>query len=157
MIPDHVRGQLDAAYSDEKYQQILALWKHHSISEDQRSIEGLMSTLTEDCEYVMRPSGTKWQGKAGATRFYTELLSAFPDIKFELQNIVIGPQGVYEEADVTGTLLGNWQGWRGDGQNVEFTVQIFFPWDEAAGKFRGEIIHLDYDRILARYGVCQVA
>ena len=83
--------------------EIRELWKAHSKAEDARSIEGLMATLTPDCTYTVYPDDVSWHGHEGATRFYTELLTAFPDIVFELQNIVIGPQGVVEEAIVTGT------------------------------------------------------
>ena len=64
---------------------------------------GLLATLSEDCVYTVYPDDVSWHGHEGAARFYTELLTAFPDIVFELQNIVIGPQGVVEEAIVTGT------------------------------------------------------
>ena len=37
-----------------------------------------------------------------------QLLAAFPDIHFDLTSIVIGPQGVCEEATVTGTHEGEW-------------------------------------------------
>ena len=40
--------------------------------------------------------------------FTAGLLSAFPDIHFDLTDIVIGPQGVCEEADVTGTHEARW-------------------------------------------------
>src|SRR6266850_1833807 len=88
----------------ELYREIRELWKTHSIAEDKRDIAGLIATLTPDCVYeVVGEAGARWEGHAGATRFYTSLLSAFPDIHFALQTIVIGPQGVCEEARVTGT------------------------------------------------------
>ena len=71
-------------------------------------------------------------------RFYTELLGAIPDIHFDLQHIVIGPQGVCEEAKVTGTQQGKWLSRAATGAQVEFRVVIFFPWDQGRKKFRGE-------------------
>jgi hypothetical protein len=67
-----------------------------------------MATLTEGCVYTVVNSGATWHGKAGATRFYRQLLTAFPYIHFDLQNIVIGPQGVFEEASVTGMYQSRW-------------------------------------------------
>ena len=67
-----------------------------------------------------------------------ELLSAFPDIHFDLQAIVIGPQGVCEEARVNGTHKGKWLARAPTGQKVEFRVVIFFPWDSRGRKFAGE-------------------
>ena len=99
-----MRKEVDPAEVDE----IRELWKAHSKAEDARSIEGLLATLTQDCVYTVYPDDVSWHGHEGAARFYTELLTAFPDILFELQNIVIGPQGVVEEAIVTGTHRAKW-------------------------------------------------
>jgi len=126
----------------EVYHEVRELWKAHSIAEDRRDIEGLIATLTDDCVYEVIPGGTRWEGHAGAVRFYTELISAFPDIHFDLQNIVIGPQGVCEEAKVTGTQKGRWLDRKPTGQRVEFSVVIFFPWDLQKKKFKGERVYL---------------
>ena len=125
----------------EVYHEVRELWKAHSIAEDRRDIEGLIATLTDDCVYEVFPGGARWEGHPGAVRFYTELISAFPDIHFDLQNIVIGPQGVCEEAKVTGTQKGRWLDRKPTGQKVEFTVVIFFPWDLAKKKFKGERVY----------------
>ena len=101
-----IRDRLRLEISSDLYQQIRDEWTTHSISEDRRDIAGLLSTLTEDCVYEVVQEGASWHGHEGATRFYTELLSAFPDVHFDLRNIVIGPQGVWEEAHVTGTHRG---------------------------------------------------
>lgn len=122
----------------ELYREIRELWKAHSMAEDRRDIAGLIATLTPDCVYEVYPGGARWEGHAGATRFYTELLTAFPDVHFDLQHIVIGPQGVCEEARVTGTQQGLWLKRPATGERVDFRVVIFFPWDPARRKFAGE-------------------
>ena len=93
--------QLRRKVDSDEYKTIRQLWMDHSIAEDARDIPGLMATLTEDCVYTVANNNVSWRGKEGATRFYQELLTSFPDIHFDLQNIVIGPQGVFEEAHVT--------------------------------------------------------
>jgi predicted ester cyclase len=133
-----VRELLGRDVTPELYREIRALWKAHSIAEDKRDIAGLIATLTPDCVYEVLPDGVRWEGHAGATRFYTELLTAFPDMHFDLQNIVIGPQGVCEEARVSGTHRGTWLKRPASGQKVEFRVVIFFPWDPGRRKFAGE-------------------
>ena len=37
------------------------------------------------------PTGQRWEGHEGARQFYTSFLGAFPDVKFNLMEIVIGP------------------------------------------------------------------
>jgi len=134
-----VRELLSREVTPELYREVRELWKAHSIAEDKRDIGGLMATLTPDCVYeVVGEAGARWEGHAGATRFYMELLGAFPDIHFDLQRIVIGPQGVCEEAKVTGTQKGRWLSHEATGGKVEFRVVIFFPWDSRAKKFKGE-------------------
>ena len=100
----------------ELYTEIRELYKTHSIAEDARDLPGLISTLTPDCVYELVQSGHRWEGHEGAARFYTELLTAFPDIRFDLTDIVIGPQGVCEEADVSATHAATWLGVAADGR-----------------------------------------
>jgi predicted ester cyclase len=136
---EQLRRHLDA----DEYAQIRKEWITHSKAEDARDIQGLLSTLTDNCVYKLVTTGEEWHGKPGATRFYMELLSAFPDIHFDLQNIVIGPQGVFEEAHVTGRHKGQWLRTPPTGQRLEWNVVIFFPWDAEMKKFKGERVYSD--------------
>lgn len=126
-----------------EYDEIRALWRRHSIAEDRRDLAGLISTLTEDCVYEFPQTGHRWEGHDGATRFYTELLGAFPDIHFDLTDIVIGPQGVCEEARFTGTQRAEWLGQSPTMAPSTWRVVIFFPWDPARRLFRGEKVYSD--------------
>ena len=140
---DEVVELIRREITPELYDEIRELWKRHSIAEDQRDLPGLISTLTEDCVYDLAQSGHRWERHEGAARFYTELLTAFPDIHFDLDYIVIGPQGVCEEARVTGTHEGRWLQHEPTGERLEWKNAIFFPWDPAARKFRGEMVYTD--------------
>ena len=144
MAHEAILEQFRREITPELYQQIREEWKTHSIAEDKRDIAGLMSTLTDDCIYELVQTGHQWHGKEGATRFYLELLGAFPDIQFDLQNIVIGPQGVCEEARVTATHTGQWLDFPPTGEKVKFNVVIFFPWDVQQQKFKGERVYTDF-------------
>ena len=149
----HREAVLDLLHRDigaEEYREIRELWKAHSLAEDARDLAGLIATLTEDCSYEMPQAGKVWEGHEGARKFYLELLTAFPDIHFDLTNIVIGPQGVYEEAAVTATHQGTWLNIPATGEGVTFTVIIFFPWDQEAKLFKGERVYVDsYDQLMA--------
>ena len=54
--------------------EIRELWKEHSKAEDNRSIEGLLATLSEDCVYTVYPDDVSWHGHEGAARFYLSLI-----------------------------------------------------------------------------------
>lgn len=149
MSHEAVLEQLRREVTPESYRRIREEWKRHSIAEDNRDIAGLLSTLTPDCVYELPQTGHAWRGHDGAARFYRELLGAFPDIKFDLTDIVIGPQGVWECARVTGTHQGPWLDQAATGKRVEFTVLIFFPWDPARAKFTGEKVFFDAPDLIA--------
>jgi predicted ester cyclase len=136
-----VRDLLRLDVETRAYDEIRELWKRHSLAEDERDLPGLISTLADDCVYELVQTGHRWEGHEGAARFYTELLTAFPDIKFELTDIVIGPQGVCEEADVTATHRAEWLAVPPSGERLAWKVAIFFPWDPVKRKFRGEKVY----------------
>jgi hypothetical protein len=142
-LPATIRARLGWKSTPELHQRIRRLWIDHSKAEDRRDLDGLIATLIEDCVYEIVPTGQLWQGHEGATRFYTEFLGAFPDVKFHLTDIVIGPQGVFEVAEMAATHRGPWNGIAPTLKPVRGWVLILFPWDRAAGKFAGEKIFVD--------------
>src|SRR4029079_5962037 len=105
-----VQAQLARGFDPAELRRIKRLWGRHSIAEDRRDIDGLIATLAEDCVYEIVPTDQRWEGHHGARRFYGELFAAFPDNAFALSEIVVGPQGVFEVATLTGTNQGPWAG-----------------------------------------------
>lgn len=142
-MSDDVREKLRREFTSEEYTAVRDLWKAHSLAEDGRDLEGLIATLTPDCVYEVVPTRHRWEGHDGARDFYRALLGAFPDVRFELRDIVIGPQGVCEEARLTGTHARDWLEYEATGQRIDFPVVIFFPWDPTLRLFRGERVHFD--------------
>jgi predicted ester cyclase len=138
-----IRERLNWEPDPRTYQLIRRLWIDHSKAEDARDLQGLIDTLSEDCVYEIVPTGRRWQGHAGARAFYTSFLGAFPDVRFALQDIVIGPQGVIEVTRMTGTHRGTWAGLAPTGRQIDTPIVIHFPWDPLAGKFAGERIYYD--------------
>lgn len=138
-VRELLRRDVDPA----EYAEIRELWKRHSLAEDRRDIAGLLATLTTDCVYEIAGTSHVWRGHEGAAQFYGGLLTAFPDIDFELTDIVIGPQGVCEQARVTGTHEADWLEYPASGEPVEFAVVIFFPWDPGSRLFKGEKVYVD--------------
>jgi hypothetical protein len=125
------------------YRKIRRLWQRHSIAEDRRDIDALVATLAPDCVYAIVGTDLRWDGHAGARAFYTELFAAFPDNAFALSEIVVGPQGVFEVATLTGTNQGPWAGVPPSGLAVALEVLILFPWDPVTERFLGERIWFD--------------
>jgi predicted ester cyclase len=137
------RSLLGRRFDPAELREIKRLWVRHSIAEDARDIDGLVATLAQNCAYEMVPTGQRWEGHDGARAFYTELFAAFPDNRFELTDIVVGPQGVFEAARLTGTNLGPWAGVPASGLPIALEVLILFPWDPVTRRFLGERIWFD--------------
>jgi hypothetical protein len=138
-----IQARLGRGFDPAELRRIKRHWVRHSIAEDRRDIDGLIATLSEDCVYEIVRTGQRWEGHAGARTFYTELFAAFPDNRFALTDIVIGPQGAFEVATLTGTNQGPWGGAPASGLPVSLQVLILFPWDPATERFTGERIWFD--------------
>ena len=138
-----IRARLARPFDTAELRRIKKLWVRHSIAEDRRDIDGLIATLAPSCVYEIVPTGQRWQGHEGACAFYTDLFAAFPDNRFALSEIVVGPQGVFEVATLTGTNLGPWAGVPASGLPLSLEVLILFPWDPATERFLGERIWFD--------------
>jgi hypothetical protein len=138
-----IRSRLARRFDPDELRAIKKLWVRHSIAEDARDIDGLIATLAPDCVYEIVPTGQRWEGHDGARAFYGELFAAFPDNRFALTDIVVGPQGVFEAARLTGTNLGPWAGVPASGLPASLEVLILFPWDAEARRFGGERIWFD--------------
>jgi len=65
-----IRERLDWPLDGATYRRIKRLWVRHSIAEDNRDLDGLISTLTDDCVYEIVPTGQRWTGHDGARAFY---------------------------------------------------------------------------------------
>jgi predicted ester cyclase len=142
-VRDRVRERLGWPADAAAQRRIRRLWQRHSIAEDRRDIDGLISTLAPECTYEIVGTGLRWEGHAGARAFYTELFGAFPDNQFSLTDIVIGPQGVFEAVVLEATHQGPFAGLQPTGRHVRLELAILFPWNADAQLFDGEQIFID--------------
>ena len=144
-VQDRLKQQFDPA----QQRRIKRLWVRHSLAEDRRDIDGLIATLAPECVYEIVGAGLRWQGHDGARAFYTELFAAFPDNRFALMDIVIGPQGVFEAVVLEATHAGRFAGLEATGRRVRLELAILFPWDPANRLFSGEQIFIDRAALMA--------
>ena len=138
-----MRARLARPVDAQTQRRIRRLWQRHSIAEDRRDIDGLIATLTPDCIYEIVGTGLRWDGHAGARAFYAELFAAFPDNRFALTDIVIGPQGVFEAVVLEATHEAAFAGLEPTGRPVRLELAILFPWNPEAGRFAGERVFID--------------
>ena len=130
-----IRSRLARRFDPVELRAIKKLWVRHSIAEDARDIDGLSRRSRPTACTRSSRRASAGTGHDGARAFYTELFAAFPDNRFALTDIVVGPQGVFEAAELTGTNLGPWAGVPPSGLPVSLEVLILFPWDPATERF----------------------
>ena len=148
-IQESARARLGWPADPVTHRRIRRLWQRHSIAEDRRDIDGLIATLAPECGYEIVGTGLRWEGHAGARAFYTELFAAFPDNRFSLTDIVIGPQGVFEAVVLEATHVAAFAGLAPTGRHVSIELAILFPWDPVTQRFMGEQIFIDRTALAA--------
>jgi hypothetical protein len=86
-------------------------------------------------------TGQRWQGREQAAAFYRVFLGSILDMAWVPQALVIGPQGVLDVVNMTGTLAKPFAGLTEVGETVRLQWVISFPWLPKEGKFMGETIY----------------
>jgi len=101
----------------------------------------MLSVFTADCVMEIIPTGDQWHGHEGADAFYQAFIPSFSGMEWVPQSLVIGPQGVLDVVNMTGTLVRPFAGLTAVGDIVALQWVIAFPWLPDEGKFRGETIY----------------
>ena len=138
--------------SPEGYDAIRRAWLTHVQAEEilfkpfteeifQTQIEIMLGVFTDDCVMEIVSCGQRWQGRAQAVQFYRLFLSSILNMEWVPQALVIGPQGVLDVVNMTGTLAKPFAGLDRVGEAVHLQWVIYFPWVRDEGKFGGETIY----------------
>lgn len=138
--------------SPESYDAIRRAWLTHVQAEEilfkpfteeifQAQIKIMLGVFTDDCVMEIVSCGERWRGRAQAVQFYRLFLSSILDMAWVPQALVIGPQGVLDVVNMTGTLAKPFAGLDQVGEAVHLQWVIYFPWVREEGKFGGETIY----------------
>jgi hypothetical protein len=115
----------------------------HPFTPDQfdAQMKVMLSVFTDDCVMELASTGQRWDGHQQAVEFYRIFLSSFEKMQWVPQALVIGPQGVLDVVNMTGTLMKQFAGLSEIGKPVHLQWVIYFPWVPDQGKFKGEVIY----------------
>ena len=144
----NVQQRLEWEATPEGYDLIRTVWLKHCDTELRQDMEGLLSTLTENCVYtVLRATAAettsqRWEGQQGARAFYTALFQAFPEQNWQPEAVVIGPQGVFSAVVLHSRQVAPWAGIPPTEQIVSIRMFVHFIWAPDKGKFSGEIVYI---------------
>jgi hypothetical protein len=114
------------------------LFQPYSEAEWQAQMATMLSVFTDDCVMEVASAGQSWTGHDGADRFYREFIPSFKNMTWVPQALVIGPQGVLDVVNMTGTLVRDFAGMTASDELLHLQWVIFFAWVPEQRKFRGE-------------------
>lgn len=147
------KGQpITRSVTSSEYDAVRHAWLTHVSAEErlftpftedvwQAQMATMLSVFSDDCQMALVPTGETWQGKAAVDAFYRAFIPSFTGMQWVPQSLVIGPQGVLDVVNMTGTLVRPFAGLTDVGQAVHQQWVIYFPWLPDEGKLGGEIIH----------------
>jgi len=134
---------------DAEYDRIRHAWLTHVSAEEklfqpyteagwETQMAIMLSVFTDDCEMAVAPTGESWKGHDGADAFYRIFIPSFENMAWIPQALVIGPQGVLDVVNMTGTLVRDFAGMKASPEELHLQWVIFFPWVPDQQKFCGE-------------------
>lgn len=100
----------------------------------------MLSVFSDDCVMELAATGDKWTGHDGADQFYREFIGSFQNMAWVPQALAVGPQGVLDVVNMSGTLVRDFAGLKSSPEELHLQWVIFFPWIPDRQKFRGEKI-----------------
>ncbi len=117
------------------------LFKPFTEAELQAQMEVMLSVFTDDCVMELVSTDTRWEGREQAAEFYRVFVTSLQGMEWVPQALVLGPQGVLDVVNMTGTLVKEFAGLKDIGEQVHLQWVIYFPWVPDEGKFKGEVIY----------------
>lgn len=114
------------------------LFQPHTEAQWDSQMAIMLSVFSDDCEMALASSGESWKGHDGAEAFYRLFIAAFENMEWVPQALVIGPQGVIDVVNMTGTLVTDFAGMMVSPDPVHLQWVICFPWLPEQQKFSGE-------------------
>jgi steroid delta-isomerase-like uncharacterized protein len=103
--------------------------------------------------YEVVPTGEVFDGAERLGELMHENVIAFPDFRFEYEDLMHTDDAIVVEGTFTGTHLGSWRGLPATGRRVAFPMAIVFPFD--GERMLGERLYFDIGTALRQLGVAR--
>ena len=129
---------------------ILALLERRRDAWHAHDAEALAATHAPD-GVVVSPTGGVLEGRAEIARIYRLWFSAFPDVRFRTDDVLVDGDRVVEVAQVSGTHAGDFFGVPASGRHIE--VQVALIMTVAEGLISEERRIYDFTGFLVQVGV----
>ena len=126
--------------------------EEHVRLENQRDLEGVMSTFGVTARYDDEPYGEHHIGRDQVRAYYAGLLAAMPDLKIDVRERHPTEAAIVLEVVISGHHEGAWRGLPATGRRVEFPLCGIFTFDDS-DRLSGEKIYYDRATVLRQLGV----
>ena len=130
----------------------VALVEEHIRLENAHDLEGVLRTFGESSRYDDEAWGEHYTGSDGVRAFYTQIMTALPDLQIEVQRQHITADAILVEVVIRGNHLGAWRGLPPTGRKIEFPLCGVYTFD-ANDRLAGERIYYDRGTVLRQLGV----
>jgi steroid delta-isomerase-like uncharacterized protein len=129
-----------------------AIVDEHIRCENRHDLDAVMATFGDGARYDDEPWGDHRTGLGGVRSYYTELLSALPDLMIDVQHRHVSSDSVVVEVIIRGTHLGPWRGLPATGRRIEFPLCGVYTFDEN-DRLACERIYYDRGAVLRQLGL----
>jgi steroid delta-isomerase-like uncharacterized protein len=129
-----------------------AIVEEHISCENRHDLDAVMATFGNGARYDDEPWADHRTGLDGVRSYYTELLSALPDLTIDVQRRHVSTDSIIVEVIIRGTHLGPWRGLPATGRKIEFPLCGVYTFD-ADDRLAGERIYYDRGAVLGQLGL----
>jgi len=136
----------------ERLQARLAVVDEHIRCENRHDLEAVMATFGRDARYDDEPWSDHRSGRDAVRCYYTELMSALPDLSIDVKQKHVAAESVVVEVIISGTHHGPWRGLPATGRRIEFPLCGVYSFD-ADDRLSGERIYYDRGVVLGQLGL----
>lgn len=130
----------------------VAIVQEHIRLENAHDLEGVLRTFGDGARYDDEPWNEHFEGIGGVRTFYSELMSAVPDLEITVQQQHVTDDAVLVEVLIRGTHSGTWRGLPATGRRIEFPLCGVYTFD-GDDRLAGEKIYYDRGTVLRQLGV----
>jgi steroid delta-isomerase-like uncharacterized protein len=138
--------------STQKHSARIAIVEQHIRLENQHDLEGVLSTFGQAARYDDEPWDEHYNGLDGVRQFYTQLMTALPDLEIDVRRQHVADDAILMEVVIRGTHLGGWKGLPATGRRLELPLCGVYTFD-ADDRLAGEKIYYDRGTVLRQLGV----
>lgn len=130
----------------------IALVDEHIRCENLHDLDAVLATFGPEGCYDDEPWDDHRIGLDGVRSYYTELITALPDLSIDVMRRHVASESIVVEVIIRGTHRGAWRGLPATGRCIELPLCGIYTFD-SDNRLAGERIYYDRGSVLRQLGV----